>query len=505
MTSTPDTALPNILIIYADQMRADMMGCAGNPVIKTPYLDRLVREGVRFENAFVSYPLCCPFRASFLTGKYAHATSMYANHFPIDTDQTFLAPLMNDAGYRTGYIGKWHLDGGPKPGFVPPGERRLGFQHFVGFNRGHQYLRSVFYRDTDQPYRCARYEPDYQTDHVIEFMDGVVNSDARQPFLAYVCYGAPHYPVQQMPDYLKTLYDPAEVPLPPGVPDPELQREVARRRLKYDCAGDLKALDRSKTGGEHVHSKEVETEAEIRQFIAHYYAMITNVDHNVGRLLNWLDAQGIADDTLVVFMSDHGDMLGQHGYYCGLKRTPYKGAMQVPFIMRYPRRVPAGQTATGLIDVAVDTMPTLLDLCGIDIPDEVQGQSYLPLLDGTAETVREAVMYEIMKSTDGGPGDYTPVPERGIRTRDWLYVRQPERRKFLFDLRRDPDEMNNLVEEPGHAERMDAFDRIIADHMQATGDDWDLERPFPPPDFLTHAEADAQLENEILKKAVLVP
>ncbi len=505
MTKAPDRSRPNILIIYADQMRADMMGCAGNPVIKTPYLDRLAGEGVRFENAFVSYPLCCPFRASFLTGKYAHATSMFANHFPIDTNQTFLAQLLADTGYRTGYVGKWHLDGGPKPGFVPPGERRLGFEHFVGFNRGHQYLRSVFYRDTDQPYRSARYEPDYQTDHVIEFMDEVVRSDSGQPFLAYICYGAPHYPVQQMPEYLRHLYDPAEVPLPPGVPNPELQREVAQRRLEYDCAGDLRALDRSKTGGEHVHSAEVETEAEIRQFIAHYYAMISNVDHNVGRLLNWLDAQGIADDTMVIFLSDHGDMLGQHGYYCGLKRTPYKGAMQVPFIVRYPRRFAAGRVATGLIDVAVDTMPTLLETCGLSIPDEVQGISYLPQLDGSAETTREAVMYEIMKSTDGGPGDYTPVPERGIRTRDWLYVRQPTRRKFLFDLRNDPDEMTNLVEDSRHTARMDAFDRVIAGHMERTGDDWQLERPFPPPDFLTHAEADAYLENVVLKTAQLVP
>ncbi|MBW1994729.1 MAG: sulfatase-like hydrolase/transferase, partial [Deltaproteobacteria bacterium] len=131
MTSNDD--LPNILVIYADQMRADTMGCAGNPVIKTPYLDRMAQEGVRFTNAFVSYPLCCPFRASFLTGKYAHANGMYANHFPIDTNQTFMAPVLKEKGYRTGYIGKWHLDGGPKPGFVPPGKRRLGFDHFVGF------------------------------------------------------------------------------------------------------------------------------------------------------------------------------------------------------------------------------------------------------------------------------------------------------------------------------------------------------------------------------------
>ena len=164
---------PNILIIYPDQMRADVMACAGNPVIKTPHLDRLANEGIRFDNAFASYPLCCPFRASLMTGKYAQSHGLIQNHFPLETNQQFLAVLLRDAGYQTGYVGKWHLHGGPKPGFVPPGERRLGFDDFVGFNRGHQYLRAIYYRETEQPYHCKRYEPDFQTDHIIEFIEKI--------------------------------------------------------------------------------------------------------------------------------------------------------------------------------------------------------------------------------------------------------------------------------------------------------------------------------------------
>jgi len=309
----------------------------------------------------------------------------------------------------------------------------------------------------------------------------------------------------EMPEYLKNLYSPDEIVLPPGVPDPEKQRDVQQMKLELDCAGDRKALAKSKTVGETKGPFDTETEAEIREFIAQYYGMITNVDHNVGRILNALDRNGVADNTIVIFMSDHGDMFGQHGHFCGIKRSPYKGSMQVPFIVRYPKRFKPGKTVSSFIDVAVDSMPTLLEICDIEIPDEVQGVSYLPVLDGTADSTRDAVMYEIMKQTAGGSGDYVPVPERGIRNHKWLYVRKPDRPKFLFDLENDPDEMNNLIHDETYKGIMEELDSVIAAHMKQTGDDWDLEAKFPPPNFLTHEEADVLLEKELLKRAVVKP
>ena len=164
---------PNILIIYPDQMRSDAMGCAGNNIVKTPNIDRLAQEGMHFTEAYTSYPVCCPFRASVLTGKYAQGHGMVQNHFPLRGDQTFLADMMKEAGYQTGYIGKWHLEGGPKPGFVPK-ERRFGFDHFIGFNRGHEYLKSVYFDDGGTPHFSKRYEPDYQTDQLIDFVDSAL-------------------------------------------------------------------------------------------------------------------------------------------------------------------------------------------------------------------------------------------------------------------------------------------------------------------------------------------
>lgn len=221
------TKKPNILLIYADQMRYDCAGFSGNPDVKTPNIDRLANEGVCFDEAFTSYPLCTPFRGSLLTGKYAHQVGLYSNHFPINPDQPSLAPILNEAGYKSGYIGKWHLYGGPKPGFVPPGPDRMGFDHFVGYNRGHYYTDAIFYRDTDQPYRCKRYEPDFQTDHTIEFMESA--RDSGDPFLAYVCFGPPHFPMD-MPEHWRNMYDPDKITLPKGTPNPELQKRRAQER-----------------------------------------------------------------------------------------------------------------------------------------------------------------------------------------------------------------------------------------------------------------------------------
>ena len=495
---------PNILVIYADQMRYDTMGCAGNPVVKTPHLDRLAMEGVRFENAYVSYPLCTPFRASFLTGKYAHATGVYANHFPIDPAQNFLSTILRDAGYRNGYVGKWHLAGGPKPGYIPPGENRLGFDHFVGFNRGHEYLRSIFYRDTDQPYHCARYEPDFQTDHLIEFLNEAAGAGDGRPFFGYICFGPPHHP-QNMPDYWRGVYDPAEIILPPGVPNPELQAKVQGEIAEREFGGNLKIMEGSKSAGETKPPLEPETEKEIREYIAGYYGMVGNVDHNVGRILNWLDSHGAADDTVVIFLSDHGDMFGQHGYYCGLKRTPFRGSMQVPFIVRYPRRFPGGHVPMSMIDISVDTMPTVLDLCGMDVPNDVQGVSYLSLLDGGDTATRDAVMYELIKQSKGGKGDRHPIARRGIRTPEWLYVREEDDRRWLFNLINDPDEQINLVDRAEFEDVMNAFDERIREHMDATGDRWDLEPAFPPPDYISHEDAATLHGGELLDQAVIVP
>lgn len=497
------TKKPNILLIYADQMRYDCAGFSGNPDVKTPNIDRLANEGVCFDEAFTSYPLCTPFRGSLLTGKYAHQVGLYSNHFPINPDQPSLAPILNEAGYKSGYIGKWHLYGGPKPGFVPPGPDRMGFDHFVGYNRGHYYTDAIFYRDTDQPYRCKRYEPDFQTDHTIEFMESA--RDSGDPFLAYVCFGPPHFPMD-MPEHWRNMYDPDKITLPKGTPNPELQKRRAQERTAQEFDGDNNFGEQSKTDKIEGQDTEVESEAQIRKFVAEYYGMISSVDFNVGRLLNWLDAQDLAKDTIVVFFSDHGDMLGQHGAYCGLKRQAYRAAAQVPLLVRYPAQFAAGKRVSSLVDVAVDTMPTLLETCDETIPDSVQGISYLSLLKGNSDTpTRDHVQYELMKADFGGRSERHVKPERGIRTKDWLYVRKEDRPLYLFDQNADRDEVVNLVNDPAYADIQAELDARVLRNMAETGDAWNLEMDFPSPGFMTHAEGKTYLEEVVKPAAIEVP
>lgn len=489
---------PNIILIYADQMRYDCMSPSGNKFVKTPHMQRLADEGLTFDNAFASYPLCCPFRASMMTGKYAQGHGMYQNHFPLRGDQEFLGEHMQEAGYQTFYVGKWHLEGGPKPGFVPK-DRRFGFDKFVGFNRGHSYLDGIFFRDTDQPYRCQRYEPDYQTDHFLDFLDEA-QDDPDKPFLGYISFGPPHHP-NDMPEHWRKLYDPAEITLPVGTLSEEEQIRIQTERVETDCNGNMKAALRSRVAYGAKKQLEAETEEEKRIFIAEYYAMISNIDHNIGRILGQLDKLGIADNTMVIFFADHGDMLGEHGYYCGYKPQGYRAAMQVPLLIRYPQGITAGRRTEAMIDVGIDTPVTLLDVAGAHPFSQANGESYLPVLKGS-DTHRDMIHYQTFRMEDGAWGEFTPVPERGIRTKEWVYIRQPDRRKLLFDQLADPNELNNLADSPLHQTLMDEFDEIITKHMQDTGDDWDLHLQFPPPDFLTHEEAHDHLQNVLLPKAI---
>ena len=491
---------PNILLVYADQMRYDCAGFAGNPDVRTPHLDRLAAEGVCFDAAFTSYPLCTPFRASLLTGKYAHRTGVYSNHFPIDPDQPSLAPCLREVGYRAGHIGKWHLYGGPKPGFVPPGPHRLGFDHMVGYNRGHRYMDAIFYRDTEQPWHCRRFEPDFQTEHAIEFMQ---QAAAEGPFLAWVCFGPPHFPMD-MPAHWRRMYHPDRITLPAGTPDPALQKRRARQRTRLEFGGDERFGERSRTDPVPGMDPDIETEGQIRKFVAGYYGMISAIDHNVGRLLDWLDASGLARDTLVVFLSDHGDMLGQHGSLCGAKRQAFRSSAQVPLLCRWPgrfspRRVPS------LVDVAVDTMPTLLDLCGVDIPAGVQGTSFRSLLAGSDAPTRDHVQYQLMKAEFGGRSERHVRPERGIRTREWLYVRKQDRPLYLFDQIGDPGEVHNRVDTPDCADIQAELDARVRANMAATGDAWELQMDFPPPGYMSHAEADRHVRDVVLPAAIEVP
>ena len=391
----------------------------------------------------------------------------------------------------------------PKIGFVPPGDKRLGFDHFIGFNRGHRYLKSVYFKDTEQPYHCPRFEPDYQTDHLLGFLRSCHNQGDRCPFLAMISFGTPHFP-NDMPDDLRSMYSPRNIALPPETPDPERQIATQRWKLEFDQDGDENGLNWSKTAGGRKGLFEPETEQEIRQFVTEYYALISTIDHNVGRILHYLDGAGIASNTIVIFLSDHGDMLGQKGHYCGIKRSPYRESTKVPFLVRYPDRLATGRVVASLFDASIDTMPTLLALAEIEIPSAVQGINQLSVLEGAETALRSQDFYELPSQTGGGElADYMHIPERGIRTRKWMYCRKPDRHKYLFDLEADPMETRNLIDDPTCASTMMALNARIDVHMWETGDDWSLCVRYPYPDQVHHPDINDYLDNVVLPSAIV--
>src|SRR5262245_39792171 len=278
---------PNVLFIMPDQLRAAALGYMGNTDVRTPHIDRLASESLVLPNTFANTPVCCPARALQLTGKYTHRNGMVANDLRLRESEVTIAELLGEAGYRTGFVGKWHLDGGPRlPGFVPPGPRRQGFQFWAANECAHTHFETQYFRDTPKPIAIRKFEAEAWTDLGIEFLRATRNDP--RPFFLSIQMGPPHDPYNAPPDYAK-LYDPARLKMRPnwksgdGIPGPAA--------------------------------------------IAEYYGMITAIDDQVARLLRTLEELALVDDTIVIFTSDHGDMLGSQGRR--LKRKPWEESINI--------------------------------------------------------------------------------------------------------------------------------------------------------------------------------
>lgn len=440
---TPSPKRPNILFLFPDQMRGMAMGCMGDPDVKTPNLDKLAAEGLLFRNTFANTPVCCPARAIILTGKYAHANGMVANDLRLRESATTLAEILAQAGYRTGFIGKWHLDGGPRlPGFVPPGPRRQGFEFWAANEVSHKHFDTNYFRDTGEPIPIKTFEPEIWADLAIEFLNGSPSDE--RPFFLSVQMGPPHDPYIAPEEYA-ARYDPSAITLRPNHP--------------------------AATGG-------VSSASNLpgRKEIASYYAMITAVDEQIGRILKSLDELGLAEDTIVLVSSDHGDMLGSQGMR--LKRKPWEESIRVPGIVRFPGRAPAGRASDALFS-HVDFAPTLLSLCGVDIPADMQGADLSPLILGKADAAPDSVFFQIFGPYQSGG---VRAGWRGIRTGRYMYARYEDEPWVLYDLERDPYELVNLVADPAAAEIRTELEARLDAWMNKTGDSWRSNWTFPVED-----------------------
>ena len=425
------TQKPNLLFVFADQLRACSVGYAGEEPVQTPHIDAFAETGTIYTNAVSMLPVCGPYRGSLITGRTPTTTGLVINDIPLKTTETSVAHCFKDAGYDTAYIGKWHLDGPNRPAPVPPGPRRQGFDYWMGANFEHNYDRSYFTDNDGEMQMWEGWDAEAQTSHAIEYLQG---RDGKNPFCLFLSWGPPHHPYRLVPEQYLGMYDPDAIEGRPNCPDVP----------KEDLWG--------------------------------YYAQTTFLDDQFQRLLDVLADLDLADNTIVVFSSDHGDMHGSHGVF--KKQWPWNESVKIPFVVRYPGTVPEGARIDTPINV-IDVMPTLLGLAGLPVPQTVEGVDLSPFLTGAQDNAPESVL--IMNPCPfsiGDPRGEDQYPDymgmrlehRGVITDRYTYVRTIDQPWLLYDNRDDPYQLKNLIDDPGHASTRDRLDGLMRTHMDRIGD-----------------------------------
>ena len=436
---------PNILFITTEGVPLSALSCYGSTLIQTPNIDRIAREGMRFENSFTTNALCAPSRATLLTGKYSHLNGMLTNPAAttgtdnasfFDARQETLPKILKRNGYQTGMVGKWHLP-------ANPGE--TGFDYFV-FKHGaggpyyepSGYLRNEKLGSTQI---VEKSYPGYITDNVTDFaIDGI--KQFTQPFFMMVQFFNAHRPFDP-PHKYEHLYDNVAIPEPGTFWDDYSLRASAAREARMRI---------SEMPDFHPPASLTERQRKqwnYQQFMRHFLGTLRAQDDNIGRLLDFLDKSGLAENTIVAFTGDHGFFLGDHGWFD--KRFMYEQAIRVPWMIRYPGAgtsgiAKPGSTSSGWV-VNIDNAPTVLDLAGIQIPTGMQGHSIVPLLKGSVPADWRTSFY--YHYYEFAPPHWV-LPHYGVRTSRYKLTHYYTVNEWeLFDLEKDPDEMESLFEWSG--------------------------------------------------------
>ncbi len=446
---------PNIILVLCDDHRWDALSMLGHPFLKTPNMDRMAHEGVQFSNSFVTTSLCSPSRASILTGLFAHNHGVVDNYHEVDAGLTFFPQRLQETGYETAFIGKWHM------GDVDDPQR--GFDHWVAF-RG----QGTYYPDghgTTRVVPQTRYDglnvngrrvaqKGYITDELTDYaLDWLKQRERTQPFFLYVSHKAVHSDFVPR-DEDRNIYDDAPWSPPPSSLDTPENRQGKPRWL-VDQRNSRHGVDY----GYNLENFELEV------YYKRYCEALKAVDDNLGRLLDYLEASGLAEDTLVVYMGDNGFQFGEHGLID--KRTAYEASMRVPLLMRYPNRLAAHTTVKQLV-ANIDLAPTLLEAAGVAAPEQgVDGRSAWKLAIGEEIAWREALLYEYYWEWNY-PQTPTTFALRGDR---FKYIRYQGiwDTDELYDLQNDPEERRNLINEPGLAETVQTMKQQLFDQLEDSG------------------------------------
>ncbi len=460
---TQQASRPNIVIILSDDHAVQTIGAYGSKYGATPNLDRLAKEGALFNRAFVANSICGPSRAVLLTGKYSHSNGMRDNHDTFDASQDVFPARLKQAGFQTAWIGKWHLVSYPQ-----------GFDYWNILPGQGQYYNPALISMKGDTTRREGYATDVITDLTIEWLN---KRDESKPFFVVVGEKAPHR--TWMPDIAdlgkfdhinfplpKNFYDRYENRIAAGMQDMSIEKTM---KLGYDlkmksdpdklASAFLARMNPEQRKKWNAYYDRIEedflkknlagnalTEWKYQRYMRDYYSTTLSLDRNIGKILAYLDKNKLTNNTLVVYTSDQGFYMGEHGWFD--KRFMYEESMRTPLIIRYPGVIKPGTVSNQLIS-NVDFAPTFLEAAGLGIPKEIQGISMMPLLKDPKAGIRKSVYYHFYEF----PGEHSVLKHFGIRTSRYKLIRFYDHKNFweLYDLQKDPAEMKNLYGQKKYA------------------------------------------------------
>ena len=458
---------PNLLVVFADQWRNTARGLH-NPQIATPNMDRFAEEAFSTDQAVSGCPLCSPYRSELLTGRRAVHTGVFGNCMTgydmcLSPEELCISQVLKESGYRTGYIGKWHLDSpelnsGSQPlsgaegwdAYTPPGKKRHGFEYWHAYNAWNDHLHMHYWEEDSEKIFTNLWSPVYETDKALEFME----RRKKEPFALFLSWNPPHPPFEKIPEKYYDLYRDLEPDYSPNVEGDRFDNQTGEPGFK--------------------------SRKELDEAIRCYYAAVTGLDEKFGRIITWLKENELYDQTIVLLTADHGEHLGAHGYVG--KHTWYEESINVPFMLSYPEKIPVGRNDISM--ETVDIFPTLLGLMDITIPPSVEGRCLADWLICGKRPENEAVYSSAYISRDIFLEAYREKgldPKRSgwrcIRTPEYKYVIEkgylPEDvpRYLLFNRKADPYEINPLISNsPWEHSLMAQMHRRLIKHLEETGD-----------------------------------
>ena len=460
--STPSH--PNIIICMCDQLRAFEVHCYGNEVIQTPNIDRLATEGVRFDIAVTNNPVCMPARSIVLTGQYSRTCCGNVNNFvALSPDGGWIMPeyprrgrphlkdptlpeILHANGFYTAAIGKWHIHSWPHD---------IGFDYYLIPRVYHVYVGQKFTENGGPEFIPEGFTVDFEAEKVGEFLQ--LQKDSDQPFFLYYNISPPHLPYFDIPNRYQTMYKPEDMPI--------RENAFIDGKMPYDMrVFKSYVYDRKYYDFGLPFTEEISDDFDLRHLYALYYGSITWVDDTIGKLLKNIESAGLEEDTIVIFTSDHGDILGSHGRW--QKGRVYQEATKIPLVWRVPG-TEKGKVVKKQVGSLIDIMPTLLDLLGIEIPGHIQGQSFASIIQAKSKKLQQN--YTFIESAIHGVAIRTPRYIFGKRL-NYDNRQLNDERTLFFDIEKDPFELENLAESVQHKDLRNELEELL--------ERWNAETPW---------------------------